>query len=205
MNTRQSSVCAQDAEAIVLELYNSSGRDHDGEPERYVIQSCELSPRGDYWIVRCNTEDCVVHNNFSRCLVGVNAHLVDVNSGEVSVVCSAMSVDDYLQDQYDLAMAAGNVYVLGPAFDRSNKAGLIHLRQKLQCTYAEVFALLADDRVHWLTGTARILRDAQRLLASQGIQTHVSVSPDAQGAVSVGVETWHVQAVLKAVKRRVVG
>lgn len=205
MNIRQSGVCARDAEAIVLELYNSSGRECDGEPERYVIQHCELSPRGDYWIVRCNTEDCVVHNIFSRCLVGVNAHLVDVNTGEVGVVCSAMSVDDYLQDQYDLATAAGDVYVLGPAFDRRNKAELIHLRQKLECTYAEVFALLSGENAHWLTGTARILRDARQLLASQGIQTRISVCPNAQGAVSVGVETWHVEAVLKAVRRRVVG
>lgn len=203
MNTEQSGICAQQAEAIVLELYNSSGRVRDGEAERYVIQSCELSPRGDYWIVRCNTEAYVVHDIPLSCLVGVNAHLVDVNSGEVGVVGSAISVDDYLQDKYDLASAAGKVYVLGPAFERSDKAEMIHLRRKLACTYAEVFALLSDEKAHWLTGIARILRDAQQLLASQGIRTAISLAPAAGNAVSVGVETWHVEAALKAVRQRI--
>lgn len=204
MNTEQPGVCARQAQAIVLELYESSGRLRDGEPERYAIQSCELSPRGNYWVVRCNTEAYVVHDLPMSCLVGVNAHLVDVNSGEVSVVCSAISVDEFLEDQYDLATAAGSAYILGPAFDRNDKAELIHLRQKLQCTWPEVFALLSDEKAHWLTGTARILRDARQLLASQGIRTAISVCPHPRDAVPVGVETWHVEAALKAVRQRIV-
>lgn len=202
MNTPSSPVSAQQAQAIVLALYTGSERLHEGEPERYAIQSCERSPRGDYWIVRCNTEDWVLNQESMRCLVGVNAHLVNVHSGEVDVVASVMSVDEYLQDKYDLMTAAGQVYVLGPAFDRSDKAALINLRQALACTYPEAFALLSPEHARWLTGTARQLAEVQQLLAGVHIHTVVTLNASAGQAVPVGVETWYAEAALKALRQR---
>ncbi len=191
---------AQQASAIVLALHDGTLR--DGKPERFVIQSCELSANGDYWVVRSNSEDYVVHGMEQYCYVGVNAHLVDVVTGATEIVGSCFSVDEYLQDQYDLRAAAGNLYVLTPAFARDDKPAMVNLRQKLACTYPEVQTLLSGEQRQWLTGTRRHLQDAQRLLADQGIATHIELQPEAAGAISIGVECWHLDAVLKALRNR---
>lgn len=143
----------------------------DGKLERFVIQSCELSANGDYWVIRCNTEECVVHGKTEYCYVGVNAHLVDVRTGLHETVASCFSVDEYLQDKSDVNTATGNCYVLGPSFSRENRVAVINLRQKLLCSYPESFSLLLGDGRQWLTGTRRHLEDVQRLLASGGIAT----------------------------------
>lgn len=40
---------AEQACDIVLGLFDGAMR--DGKPERFVIQSCELSANGDYWVI----------------------------------------------------------------------------------------------------------------------------------------------------------
>lgn len=40
---------AEQACDIVLGLFDGAMR--DGTPERFVIQSCELSANGDYWVI----------------------------------------------------------------------------------------------------------------------------------------------------------
>ncbi|WMJ02620.1 hypothetical protein RBU55_13960 [Pseudomonas chlororaphis subsp. aurantiaca] len=190
---------AQEACAIVLALYDGTLR--DGKPERFVIQSCELSSKGDYWIVRANTEDCVLHGMTQYCYVGVNAHLVNVVTGARETVANCFTVEEYLQDKYDLQAAAGNLYVLTPAFARDDKPALINLRQKLACSYPETLKLLGEQR-QWLTGKRRQLQEAQRLLASQGIATSIELQIEAAGAIAIGVEAWHSDAVLKALRSR---
>ncbi|MET3453524.1 MULTISPECIES: hypothetical protein [Pseudomonas] len=196
---------AQQASAIVLDLHKESVR--DGGPERFVIQSCELSPNGDYWIIRCNTEDCVVHGKTEYCYVGVNAHLVEVRSGALETVASCFSIEEYLRDKDDLRAAAGESYVLMPAFSRESKAALINLRQKLECSYPDSFSLLSVAGRRWFTGKRRHLEDVQRLLNIEGIATDIKLQADPQGAITIGPETWHIDAVLKALhkKRRQLG
>ena len=123
---------AQQASAIVLDLHKESVR--DGGPERFVIQSCELSPNGDYWIIRCNTEDCVVHGKTEYCYVGVNAHLVEVRSGALETVASCFSIEEYLRDKDDLRAAGGESYVLMPAFS-STQAEAISLATGRICPF----------------------------------------------------------------------
>ncbi|WP_256667607.1 hypothetical protein [Pseudomonas sp. Fl5BN2] len=190
----------QQACAIVLARH--AGILRDGIEERFVIQSCELSANGDYWVVRCNTEDCVVHGITTLCYVGVNAHLVNLGTGEVETVPSPVSIEDHLQDCYDRNTAAGRPYVLAPTFGRDNQPAMINLRQKLACSYPEVIALLSEEQRHWLTGTRRQLQEAQQLLASQGIATAIELTPQAPGAVAIGVEVWHVDAAIKALRNR---
>lgn len=193
-------VTAEQACDVVLGL--SDGHMRDGKPERFVIQSCELSANSDYWVIRSNSEDYVVHGMTEFCYVGVNAHLINVRTGERETVASCMSVDEYLQDKYDLEAAARNKYVLTPAIDRGDKPALINLRQKLQCTYPQTLALLTGKQRHWLTGKRRFLEDAQQLLLEQAITTHIELVPDAGEAVVIGVEAWHIEAVLRAVGKR---
>ncbi|WP_177413865.1 hypothetical protein [Pseudomonas sp. RU47] len=142
---------ADQACAIVLALFDGVMR--DGKPERFVIQNCELSANGDYWVIRSNSEDYVVHGMTEFCYVGVNAHLINVVTGERETVANCFSVEEYLQDKYDLTAATGKQYVLTPALDRANKPALINLRRKLQCTYPQTLALLTarngyGSRVH---------------------------------------------------------
>ncbi|UZJ58954.1 hypothetical protein OKW98_20610 [Pseudomonas sp. KU26590] len=191
---------AEQACQIVLGL--SEGVMRDGKPERFVIQSCELSANGDYWVIRSNSEDYVVHGMTEFCYVGVNAHLINVSTGERDTVASCMSVDEYLQDKYDLEAAAGSKYVLTPAIDRGDKPALVNLRQKLQCTYPQTLSLLTGKQRHWLTGKRRFLEDAQRLLLEQAITTQIELVPDAGEAVVIGVDAWHIEAVLRAVGKR---
>lgn len=191
---------AEQACEIVLGLFDGVMR--DGKPERFVIQSCELSANGDYWVIRSNSEDYVVHGMTEFCYVGVNAHLINVITGERETVVSCMSVDEYLQDKYDLEAASGNQYVLTPAIDRGDKPALVNLRRKLQCTYPQTLALLTGIQRLWLTGKRRLLEDAQRLLLEQGITTQIELVLDAGEAVAIGVETWHIEAVLMAVRER---
>ncbi|WP_454562763.1 hypothetical protein [Pseudomonas sp. AIG] len=200
MSERNAKLTADQACTIVLALFDGVMR--DGKPERFVIQHCELSANGDYWVIRSNSEDCVVHGMTEFCYVGVNAHLINVVTGERETVASCVGVEEYLQDKYDLDTAAGKQYVLTPALDRADKPALINLRRKLQCTYPQTLALLTGPQRLWLAGTRRCLQDAQRLLGEQGITTQIELVPDAGEAVVIGVETWYIEAVLKAVRKR---
>ncbi|QEI05675.1 hypothetical protein FXN63_07345 [Pigmentiphaga aceris] len=191
---------AQQASAIVLDLHKGFLR--DGQPERFVIYYCELSSNGDYWVIRCNSEDCIVHGKTEYCYVGVNAHLVEVKTGRLETVVSSMSIEEYLQDKGDLEAAASKSYVLEPSFSKESKAEVINLRQKLASSYTDTFALLLGAGRHWLTGKRRHLEHAQRLLAIEGIASEIGLQSNPKDAITVGPETWHIDAVLRAIHKR---
>ena len=199
MTLHNTGLTAEQACEIVLGLSDNVMR--DGKPVRFVIQSCELSANGDYWVIRSNSEDYVVHGMTEYCYVGVNAHLINVRTGEHDTVVG-WSVDEHLQDKYDLGAASGKPYVLIPIIDRSDKTALVNLRRKLQCTYPQTLALLTGEQRLWLTGKRRILEDAQRMLFEQGINTQIELVADAGEAIAIDVETWYTEAVLKAVRKR---
>ncbi|AXI61614.1 hypothetical protein DLD99_14405 [Pseudomonas kribbensis] len=199
MTEHNAKLTAEQACEFVLGL--SDGVMRDGKPERFVIQFCELSANGDYWVIRSNSEDFVVHGMTQHCYVGVNAHLINVRTGEHEMVVG-WSVDDHLQDKYDLEAASGNPYVLTPIFDRTDKPALVNLRRKLQCNYPQTLALLTGEHRLWLTGKRRLLQEAQRMLLEQGINTQIELVPDAGEAIAIDVETWYTEAVLKAVRKK---
>jgi len=199
MTEHNAGLTAEQACELVLALFDGVMR--DGKPERFVIQSCELSANGDYWVIRSNSEDYVVHGMTQHCYVGVNAHLINVRTGERDMVVG-WSVDDHLQDKYDLEAASGNPYVLTPTIDRSDKSALVNLRRKLQCSYPQTLALLTGEQRLWLTGKRRLLQEAQRMLFEQGINTQIELVPDAGEAIAIDVETWYTEAVLKAVRKK---
>ncbi|MGC5700766.1 hypothetical protein J4P02_11270 [Pseudomonas sp. NFXW11] len=190
----------QQACSLVLAMHDGTLR--DGQPERFAIQSCELTAHGDYWAVCSNSEDYVLRGMTQYCYVGVSAHLVNVHSGEIETVANCFSVEDYLQDKYDLRAAAGQCYVLTPAFGRDDKPAMINLRRKLGCSYPEVIRMLCAEQRHWLTGLRRHLEAVQRLLGQQNIATQVEMVPEAAGAFAIGVETWYQDAALKALRAR---
>src|SRR3990167_7401021 len=80
--------------------------------ERFAVQSCTLSSKGDYWVVRANSEDFVLRGIQELCYVGANAHLVHTTSGDIETVGSGQSVEQYLEDKYDLIEAGDKHYVL---------------------------------------------------------------------------------------------
>ena len=109
---------------------------------------------------------------------------------------------EYLRDKDDFHRAAGNRYVLTPAFTRENKVAVINLRRKLQCSYPQCMGLLSSAGRLWLTGKRRTLEVAQRLLAIEGIETGIELEAGSKNAISIGPETWHSDAVLKALHKR---
>lgn len=182
-------ISAEDAKSTVLRLCEV-GAQHG----RFAIQSCELSPRGDYWIVCANSEDYVVRGMLERCYVGAGAHLINRASGCVETLGSAQSWQDHLQDKYDLEAAAGAHYVIVPGFDRTDRAALINLRQRLSLSMQDAIALLSPARLHWLTGSLRSLRRAQRLLRDKGIDTEIVLRQDALCGAVVDERVWHWEA-----------
>ncbi|WP_431256515.1 hypothetical protein ACQ86G_17465 [Roseateles chitinivorans] len=141
-----------------------------GEP--WAVQSCSLSDRSDYWIIRANSAAYVLHGDASRCYVGVNAYLVDVDTGLIEIVGSGGSVEGYLQDKYDLRVANGQCYVLTAGFPRSDKQAILRLRQVLECSIHRASSLSEQDCL-WLTGTRRDLQRVAELFRERGVATAV--------------------------------
>ncbi len=191
---------AHQASAIVLDFLKDVIR--DGRPERFVIQSCELTAKGDYWVVRCNSEDCVVHGKTEYCYVGVNAHLVDVESGALETVANCFTIEGYLQDKDDLHAAAGKTYVLAPSFTRENRTAVINLRQKLAYSYPDTLFLLKGAGRLWFKGIRRQLEDTRQLLATEGITTQIELHAEPLDAILIGPETWYTEAVFNALRRK---
>lgn len=152
---RATMISRETAQAMVL-------RRSEGDPlseryEKFAVQSCELSTRGDYWIVRVNSEAYVLHGQVERCYVGANAHLVDVASGQIETVCSGQSVGSYLQQKYDIESAAGMHYTLQPTFGRSDKAAIIRFRQTFACSLQSALRLAMPEHRSWLTGSRHLI------------------------------------------------
>lgn len=188
---------AEQAKALVLRCCEASREGRD----RFVIQFCALSECGDYWIIRANSEDFVLRGIHGRCYVGVNAHLVSTASGEIETVGSGQSVDEYLQDKCDAATAGSNHYVLGPDFDKSDKAGVIRLRQKLECSLQRAMQLVSSEFNCWLTGEKRLLSDAKAILQKEGVTTSIRLLKSPGCAVRIDNSVWHWTALKSALNR----
>lgn len=191
----------EEAQTIVLRRSNQ-GRDTNGGDE-FVIQSCELSPRKDYWVIRVNSADYVIRGVVGKCYVGVNAHLVNALTGEVETVSSAQGWQNYLQDKYDLINAQGNFYILRPAFDKSDKSALINLRQKLECRAQDVICMTSPDNNFWLTGNLRKLNDAKILLEKANIQVNIELHADSRGAIVIDESVWYFDEIKARLRRRI--
>jgi hypothetical protein len=192
-------ISAAKAKKIILD--RSQPRSGVPTMDDLAITTCELSERGDYWIIRGNRVGYVVYGLQEYLAVGLNAWLVDVETGEVDGVGSGQDLDDYLQDKYDLAEAAGGHYTIEPAFDRGDKAAVIRLRQLLDCPIQSAVRLtLPDDRC-WLTGSLRVLKLVQMQLEGKGVSTRIALRADPAGAVHLRYQYWNL--VEPALKQRV--
>lgn len=154
-----------------------------GKGTPLAIMSCELSERGDFWAIVANTEDYVLHGKLEAMLLGVNAYLVHVDTGAVTVVGSAHRWEDVVDDAHDLEVAAGRFYLLIPTGDQDDRRETIRLHQPLACSLVDARYLLSSARGGWLTGTRRALAAAQTLLHAQGIAAEIVLRPDAEDAV----------------------
>lgn len=181
------------AQQLVLDRLAKSG-------EKFCIQSCDLSPKGDYWIVRANSEDFVLHGRTERCYVGVSAYLIHTATGALEILGSATGWPDHLQDKYDLAAAGDAQYVLVPSFGFDDKRAVIHLRQQLDCSLQTVRTMLAHDRA-WLTGKLRVLNFAKKLLDEQGIRTTTGLRHGPVHAVPIDEALWCWELLRPALRR----
>lgn len=177
-------ISAETAQAMVL-LYA------EGDPlaqgyEKFALQSCELSTRGDYWIVRVNSEAYVLHGRADRCYVGVNAYLVNVVSGDIETVGSAQSVEWVLQENYDLGRAGGMHYTLQPTFDRTDKAAIFRFKQAFDCSLQSAIRLVAPENRNWLTGPHSALQSVQAHLKMKRIDTDIVLLAQPSGAAELG-------------------
>lgn len=190
---------ADAAQAMILRF--CEGDTQSPHYMKHAIQCCVLSERGDYWIIRANSEAYVVHGRSEYCYVGVNAFLLDVVSGEIETVVSGNRVSHYLQDKYDIRNAAGQAYVLEPAFERSDKAAVVRLRQTLACRLPHALALLSPEHRSWLTGRRRVMQWAQRELVAKGVATEVMLRRGSGGALYIPEQIWHWDLLLAELKR----
>jgi len=188
---------AADAESAVLRFLEPSAQQWN---ERMVIHSCALSPNGDFWIVRANTAGYVLHGRLEAALVGVNAYLVDVKTGSIDIVGSGQSLENYLQDIYDLRTAGSYCYVLGPSFDWTDKQAVINLRRQLDCSLVHAKHLLGDRR-KWLTGKRRVLELAAQLLEKRGIASVIALEDDAGAATLIDEHVWHWDALKQVLQQ----
>lgn len=188
---------ADQAKALVLERSEAASQGR----VRFAIQSCTLSAHGEYWVIRTNSEDFVLRGIQERCYVGVNAYLVNAASGEIETVGSGESVEQYLGDKYDAARAGTKHYVLGPDFNKNDKASVIRLRQKLECTLQRAMQLVSPESSYWFTGKRRTLGHAQALLQREGIQTKIQLRQSPGRAVEIGDSVWHWDLLKSALNR----
>lgn len=171
----------EQAKAIVLSKCESFSR----SGERFAIQSCVLSERGDYWIVRANSEDFVLRGIQERQYVGVNAYLVNTSSGEVEAIGSRQNVQQHLNDRYDLAAAGDGYYVLACAIDPEDKAAIVHLKRRLGCTLQRAVHLTSAEFRGWLYGKRSALLHAQALLEREGISVVIQLMEETGCAVQI--------------------
>lgn len=162
------------AETILLESLNSSYLNGDRE-DKFVISSIKLSLNKDYWIITANSEAYVKHDDFSRCYVGVNAYLVNAKTGEIEIIGSCESVENYLQDKYDDIEAKGCLYVLGSGYKENDKKAIIKLHQILQCKLSDSRELIKGNKCIWFTGKKRVLSRVSDFFRTQGIETEIAL------------------------------
>lgn len=194
-------ISAEDAQAIVLSRINSAP--DDVFRDIFAIQSCELSARRDYWIVRANSEDFVCRGIGEKQYVGVNAYLVSSVSGNLEIVGSGQSVENFLQDRYDTEAACGKYYVLVPNFTRHEKTALVNLRKKLECTFQEAILLISAPQNPWITGSLGTLKTAKKILERQDINVSIQLLSEISNAIEIDDGVWHWSA-LKTELRRLI-
>ena len=159
-------------------------------PELGAISSCELDSRGRYWVIFANTRAWVVYGDGGRCLVGVSAYLIEVSTGELTVLGSGSDWRTYLEDLYDREETGGAYRVLISDHEVNDKRAIIRLHQRLGCSLGDARWLLSEANRSWFTGTRRVLTDAQAMFASLDMRTHLEVRDDPQQAVELLGPVW---------------
>lgn len=190
-------ITSQQAQDLILKYCNASLTD-----DIFVVYFCELSPKQDYWIIRCNSERYVIHNQLEHYYVGVNAYLVNTSTGKIDIVGSGDNVEDFLQDIYDTQTAGSQFYILRPTFTKESKVALLQLKQWISCGYIDAINLLTINQA-WFTGKRRDLQHIQTLLKIQNIDTDIILVNDIKNAVIIDNDIWFEQDVRRVLSEKI--
>ena len=186
------------AQKMILDLVNQSDQHVDDE---FIISSIELSENKDYWIIVANSRAFIENNDFSRCYVGVRAYLVNTESAEIEVVGSGESIEDYLQDKNDIAVANGQMYVLACGFNKQDKQGIVHLHQVLKCSLSDA-KILCRQKTVWFTAIKRDLLVAQQILNERKIITHIELIDPNKTLPENQVSIWNLDNISQLILSR---
>lgn len=126
-------------------------------------------------------------------LVGINAHLVNTETGEIEIVGSGQSVDDYLQDKYDLHKASDQAYVLIPYINWKNNKKIIKLKQWLQCSYEDLKLLSKPQHLYGLTSYRRGLAAVQNYLLSKQITSEIKLMTQPINAMRLKNDIYYIE------------
>ncbi len=173
------------AKEKVLELVNKPGRGHD--EDEFVISSIRLSENRDYWVVHANSKAYVEFGDSSRCYVGVGAYMVDSITGQIEIVGSAESPEQFIQDKYDLKKANGKSYILTCNHDIKDKKAIVNIHQVFNCPLNKAKYLLRENR-NWFSGKKRHLEQVQSFMNSKGIKTEIKLADLDSAIASINSE-----------------
>ena len=138
----------KEAKEKVLSFVNSpnSGENSD----EFVISSIRLSPREDFWIVQANCRAYVEFGDLSKCYVGVGAYMLNAETGEIEIIGSAESPDNFLQDVYDERIAGNRFYALKCSHDLGDKRAIVNLHKMFNCPLVKAKELIRSNQ-YWFT------------------------------------------------------
>ena len=191
---------SEQAQTVVLNQVNNPNRQCTDD-ELFVVSYCRLSPRKDFWVISANSKAYIIDGDQSKCYVGVGAYLVDVESGDLTIVGSGQSLNDYFQDMYDDRTANGKVYLLRSGYNSLPKAEVITLKNLLGCDLKESRELLIGSSKDWVYGKNRVLVKFQNYLIDKGIKTEITLSKETKNAIELK-DLWFIQKMIERLKER---
>ena len=188
-------ISEKEARQLVLDTCNPN--ETGGE---WIISECFSSPKDDFWVIRGNTKAWIDEKKWEAQLVGVNAYLVNKESGQMHVVISAFSVEEFIQDLYDERGRGGKVYALCCA-NPGDKREIIRMRSLLNCMISLAKSLF-DEHYYWVTGRKQHLEGMKAFLAGKGINSRIDlIDPDKELPV-IRQNHWGESDYIKLIKER---
>ena len=185
------SVSQEEAEEIIFKLVNEDFEKGLCE-DNFVISHVSLDNTASYWVIGSNSEAFVKHGVFGKCYVGLQAHLVDVDTGEIHTVGSGQDLDEVIQDLLDEKIAGRGVWYIKPLDDADHKKQILNLRRFCTISMSDAKRILRHKS--WFKGKKRELESSKVILKEFGVATEIILSeqaiaiPDMQDASGWGVK-----------------
>ncbi|MCP4703208.1 MAG: hypothetical protein GY865_01240 [candidate division Zixibacteria bacterium] len=171
---------AKEARTILID-YLKTDPNVEGLPE---ISSCELSENKQHWIIQIRT---LTESDHQDVFTGVGGYLIDNDSGEVEIVPSGGSIEDFLQDKKDKLTAGVNDYVLYPHPGQDLAHEILYLRQLAPISLEDARSLMFANESGWISGSMAELSLAREQLRAKGINCIIRPqSPDSSRPIMTG-------------------